>query len=136
MVNMTLDGPATGKAVKRILVVDDSPDQAESLSLLLQLLGHEVRVTFDGPSALKVAEEFVPDIALVDIELPVMNGYEVARSFRAKPRLNKAILVAQTGWGADDDRRRSLEAGFDHHLVKPLSPDILKGLLANASPRD
>ena len=115
--------------LKRILVVDDSLDQAESLSTLLKLFGHEVRVTLDGPSALKVAEEFAPDVALVDIELAGMNGYDVARGLRAQPRTSNAILVAQTGYSGDEDRKRSFEAGFDHHLVKPVLPNVLKDLL-------
>jgi len=121
---------------RRILVVDDNEDQAETLARLLRVLGHEVRVAFDGLSALEAAADLVPDLALVDIGLPGINGFEVARAIRQQPRLRHAVLVAQTGWGQDEDRRRSLEAGFDHHMVKPLDFDALKKILVElpASP--
>jgi two-component system CheB/CheR fusion protein len=115
---------------RRVLVVDDNSDLAQSQARLLQLLGHEVRVANDGPSAVVAAEAFVPDLALVDIGLPGINGYDVARRIREHPDLRHVVLVAQTGWGREEDRRRSREAGFDHHVVKPLELGVLKGLLA------
>jgi CheY-like chemotaxis protein len=109
--------------------VDDNQDQAESLGQLLKLLGHEVRLAFNGPDALDAAGDFHPDVALVDIGLPGMNGYEVARHIREHPQLRDIVLVAQTGWGQEEDRRRSQEAGFDHHFVKPVVPETLEEIL-------
>jgi two-component system CheB/CheR fusion protein len=114
---------------RRILVVDDNPDQAQSLGMLLKLMGHEVRLAYSGPEALQEAAAFVPDVALVDIGLPGMSGYEVARHIRAQPRLSHLVLVAQTGWGQDEDRRRSQEAGFDYHFVKPVTPEAIEEII-------
>jgi PAS domain S-box-containing protein len=113
----------------RILVVDDNVDNAETLGLSLRMVGHTVRVVYDGPSAIEAAAGFVPDVVLLDIGLPGMNGYEVARKIRALPALQNVVLVAQTGWGQQEDRRRSEAAGFQYHLVKPLDPDALQDLL-------
>jgi CheY-like chemotaxis protein len=112
---------------RRILVVDDSQDSAESLALLLELHGHEVRTAFAGPAALETASAFCPDVVLLDIGLPGMDGYEVARRLRAEH--GGCRLIALTGYGRDDDRRRSREAGFDHHLVKPVDLEELTRLL-------
>lgn len=120
-----------GASPRRILVVDDNQDQAETLARLLRVMGHEVRVAFDGLSALAAAADLVPDLALVDIGLPGINGFEVARAIRQQPLLRHAVLVAQTGWGQDEDRRRSIEAGFDHHMVKPLDFDAVRKILAS-----
>ncbi len=114
---------------RRVLVVDDNVDSATTLGMLLELMGHEVRVTHDGESALAAAPEFAPEIVLLDIGLPGMDGYEVARRLRQMPALNGAVLVAQTGWGQEEDRRRSQQAGFQHHLVKPIDPDALNAVL-------
>jgi len=120
----------TGKlAPRRVLVVDDNADQLESLGLLFELMGHEVRMAASGPTALETAAAFHPDIALIDIGLPGMSGYDVARRIREQPELRDVVLVAQTGWGQDDDQRRSREAGFDHHLVKPVKRDTLERLV-------
>ena len=105
---------------RRILVVDDNDDQAHSLGMLLHLLGHETQLAYDGSSAVEAAESFAPDIALIDIGIPGINGYEVARRLREMPHMADTVLVAQTGWGNEDDRARSREAGFNHHLLKPL----------------
>ena len=113
----------------RILVVDDDRDQAESLALLLEKLGHEVRLAHDGASAVTAALEFVPDVAVVDIGLPDIDGYEVARRLRHQPALRETRLIAQTGWGDAEHRRRSAEAGFEQHLVKPVEIDDLQRLL-------
>ncbi|MBS1153599.1 MAG: tmoS [Myxococcaceae bacterium] len=113
----------------RILVVDDNPDSAEALSSLLELMGNEVRAARDGPSALGMLGDFVPDLVLLDIGMPGMSGYDVARTIRKMPRHEKTVLVAQTGWGKPEDRRRSHEAGFDHHLTKPLDLSALERLL-------
>jgi two-component system CheB/CheR fusion protein len=92
-------------------------------------MGHEVRMAASGPTALETAAAFHPDIALIDIGLPGMSGYDVARRIREQPELRDVVLVAQTGWGQDDDQRRSREAGFDHHLVKPVKRDTLERLV-------
>jgi CheY-like chemotaxis protein len=135
--NWTSKPNAKAKAVpRRILVIDDSHDQAKSLGLLLELMGHEVRLEYDGQAGLAAAAEFLPDVALIDIGLPGLSGHEVARRIREDGRLNSIVLVAQTGWGQDEDRRRSQEAGFDHHLVKPIELAVLEGILANLPGRD
>jgi CheY-like chemotaxis protein len=92
-------------------------------------MGNEVRTAHDGPTALGVAAEFAPNVVLLDIGMPGMDGYEVARRMKLMSQLTDTILVAQTGWGQEEDRRRSLEAGFDYHLVKPLDPAELEVLL-------
>jgi two-component system CheB/CheR fusion protein len=114
----------------RVLVVDDSRDAADSLALLLRVWGHEVRVTYDGPGALDAAREFRPDVLLLDLGLPGMTGYAVAEQLRQVPDLGQTILVAVTGHGQEGDRRRSEQAGFRHHLVKPADPNALRQLLA------
>ena len=114
---------------RRILVVDDNIDSAESLGLLLKLMGHEVCTAHDGQGALDAAMTFRPDVVLLDIGLPGMNGYEVATRMKAIPELSKTQLVAQTGWGQEEDRRRSSKAGFAAHLVKPVDQEALKRLL-------
>ena len=117
-------------ARRRVLVVDDNVDAAESLALLLRMAGHEVRVAHDGLAALAAAEADPPDLVFLDIGMPVMDGYEVARRLRRRPGLEDLLLVAMTGWSQEEDRRRSREAGFGHHLVKPVEPDVLYQLLA------
>ena len=117
---------------RRVLVVDDNNDQAESLAFLLNLMGHETRLAHDGEAALEVAADFEPEVALIDIGLPRLNGYEVARRLRQQPRLRNAVLVAQTGWGQESDRARSHEAGFDHHLIKPVAPEVLADIIDTA----
>ncbi len=112
-----------------LLVVDDNMDAAESLALMLRLHGHDVRVAHDGPSALKMANDCRPDMIFLDIGMPVMNGYEVAERLRQQPGMESVRLVALTGWGQQEDRRRSAEAGFDDHFVKPMEPKALEDLL-------
>ena len=101
---------------KRIVVVDDSKMQAASLALLLTQVGYNVRVAHDGPSALKLIAEFLPRVALLDLGLPGMSGYDLARQIRAIAQLKDIVLIAQTGWGREEDRERSRQAGFVHHL--------------------
>jgi CheY-like chemotaxis protein len=115
---------------RRILVADDNRDAVESLRMILELEGHDVRIAFDGEAAVHCAETFVPDVALLDIGMPKATGYEVARHIRAHPWGKGIYLVALTGWGQEDDKRRAREAGFDAHLVKPVAPDALDRLLA------
>ncbi len=119
-------------AARRVLVVDDNADAAETLAALLQVRGYEVRVAGDGPAALAAAPQFRPEVVFLDIGLPGMDGYAVARSLRAAPGGAALRLVALTGYGQEDDRRRSAEAGFDEHLVKPVAPEVLLRSLAAA----
>ncbi|MCE9593791.1 MAG: CHASE3 domain-containing protein [Planctomycetes bacterium] len=112
----------------RILVVDDNRDSAESLRVLLGLQGHETCAVHDGEAAVLKADEFEPELILLDIGLPRMNGHDVARAIRAR-RGTSVMIVAMTGWGQAEDRRRSKEAGFDHHLVKPVDPVLLRKIL-------
>lgn len=114
---------------QRILVVDDNRDGAESLSLLLELMGHEIRTAHDGVEAVEQAAAFAPHVVLLDLGLPKLDGYEAARRIRAMPHGSGILLVALTGWGSDVDRARSRAAGFDHHLVKPVDMAVLRGLL-------
>jgi CheY-like chemotaxis protein len=113
----------------RILVVDDNKDAGDSLSVLLELLGAEVCTVRDGPTALGGLETYRPDVALLDIGMPGMDGYEVARRVREQPANSKITLIALTGWGQEEDRRRSKEAGIDHHLVKPVNMQVLQRIL-------
>jgi len=113
------------QAPTRVLVVDDNRDSADSLAILLRLQGHDVRVAYDGPAALKSIEQDRPQLALVDVGMPGMDGFEVARNVRGDPKFNDVKLVAVTGWGQEKDRRASAAAGFDHHLMKPISLDSL-----------
>ncbi len=113
----------------RILVVDDNADSAESLALLIKFEGHETQVAFDGVSTLDTARLWQPQVVLLDIGLPGMNGYEVARRLRAEPSTKQAVLIALTGYGQEEDRRQSKEAGFDHHLVKPIDIKQLLSLV-------
>jgi CheY-like chemotaxis protein/two-component sensor histidine kinase len=123
------------QVLRRILVVDDNRDQVETTAVLLRLMGDEVRTAENGPDSLQVAAEFRPEVVLVDIGLPGMNGYEVAQRLREQPHLRGSLLIAQTGWGQEDDRRRSEEAGFNHHLVKPVPPETIEKLLASLPPK-
>jgi PAS domain S-box-containing protein len=128
-------GAAAAHQPLRLLVVDDNADAADSLAMLLRLHGHRVAVAHDGPTGLARAAAEPPDAALLDLGMPGMDGLELARQFRADPALRGVVLVALTGWGQDADRRRSREAGFDDHLVKPVEPDALRKLLAGVRPR-
>jgi PAS domain S-box-containing protein len=118
---------------RRVLVVDDNRDSAESLALLLSLQGHEIRCAHSGAEALEVASEFRPQMVLLDIGMPHMNGYEVAARIRAQTGGREIMLVAVTGWGQTEDKRRASEAGFDQHLVKPIGPQDLAKLFADSS---
>ncbi|MBP3955537.1 response regulator [Gemmata sp. G18] len=115
---------------RRVLVVDDNADAADSLSELLALSGHKTETAQSGPEALRAAARFRPELVFLDIGLPGMDGYEVARTLRAAPGSRATVLVALTGWGTEEDRKRSAEAGFDFHLTKPVETEQLEGLLA------
>jgi PAS domain S-box-containing protein len=114
----------------RLMVVDDNKDAAMSLVVLLRLLGNEVQVAYDGPTALALAASYRPDFVFLDIGMPGMDGFEVARRMRQHPGLEEVVLAALTGWGQEDDRRRTAEAGFNFHLVKPPELKVVEGLLA------
>jgi PAS domain S-box-containing protein len=122
---------ATSLLAQRVLIVDDNRDAADLLGLMLEALRTDFRVAYDGLEALRMAGEFRPDVILLDIGLPGMNGYDVARAIRAEPWGKGMTLVAITGWGQEEDRRRSREAGFDEHLVKPVPPVAIAQLLAS-----
>jgi CheY-like chemotaxis protein len=113
----------------RVLVVEDHADTAASMAVLLRIHGHEVEVAPDGPSALRIAEDRPPDVALLDIGLPGLNGWHVARRLRERAAGKKQLLIAVTGYGQEEDRRRSLEAGIHLHLLKPVDPEDLEKLL-------
>lgn len=115
----------------RILVSDDNRDAAESLAALLRMIGHEVRIAYDGVEAVGLAKEYRPDAVVLDIGMPKMNGYDVARKLRAEPIGKDMTIIALSGWAKEEDKRRSHEAGIDHHLVKPLEPATLLRLLAS-----
>jgi CheY-like chemotaxis protein len=122
------DRSGAGRAL-RVLIVEDNVDAAESLQMLLELLGHRVDVAHDGPTALDFARAHGPEMMLVDIGLPEMDGYEVARRLRADPAVPSLVLVALTGYGRDEDRRQALAAGFDHHLAKPVDLAKLQNVM-------
>lgn len=126
--------PEDATAFGRILVVDDNIDAADTLAMLLRLLGAEVEIARDGPGALAMHAAFRPEVVLLDIGLPGMDGLEVARRIRAEHGRDQVVLIALTGWGQEEDLRRSREAGMDHHLVKPVSFDTLERLLAGLRP--
>ncbi len=117
----------------RILVVDDSVDGAEMLATALTAKGYDTRVAHDAPSALRIASEFRPAVGFLDIGLPVMDGYELAAHLRELPELNGMKLIALTGYGQESDRRKSREAGFDHHLVKPVDFTAVESVLAECN---
>jgi CheY-like chemotaxis protein len=116
---------------QRVLIVDDNRDAAESLSRVLQMLGADVRVAHDGPEALEAFRSYQPAVVLLDIGMLGMDGYEVARRLRADFPDRRVALVAMTGWGQEEDRRRAREAGFDHHLTKPADMTALQTLLVS-----
>jgi CheY-like chemotaxis protein len=117
---------------RKVVIVDDNRDAAETLTRLLSMMGHEVHAAFDGHQALRLIAELKPDVALIDIGLPGMNGYEVAGKIREQSVLDQVRLVAYSGYAQDDDRRRSREAGFDEHVAKPLDATALNALISAA----
>jgi CheY-like chemotaxis protein len=125
-------GDLDAKGLK-VLVVDDNIDAAETLAMVLEMGGSRIHTVHDGLSVLQAARDFDPDVVLLDIGLPGMSGYEVAEQLRREPRFRDTLLVAITGWGAEQDRRRAHQAGFDHHLTKPVDLAALEPLLRDAS---
>jgi len=128
--------PGTAKAERprRVLVVDDNVDVTDTLTEVLEMIGHETRDAHDGPTALAIAQEFRPDVVLLDIGLPEMSGYEVAQRLRAQPGGKELMIVALT-WGQQADLARTSESGFDHHLVKPAGLEALRELIGDARGR-
>ncbi len=115
--------------------MDDNQDAANSLAMLLRMKGHDVRTAYDGLEAVDAAATHKPEIVLLDVGLPRLNGFDVARRIRKAENHGHVILVALTGWGHDEDRRRSKEAGFDHHMVKPADPAALDRVLESLASR-
>jgi CheY-like chemotaxis protein/nitrogen-specific signal transduction histidine kinase len=128
-----LDAPKPNSRCLKVLVVDDNKDAAKSLATVLRLWGHEVRTAYDGMAALELAKGDCPDLVFLDIGIPLMDGYQVARQLRAEDDLKGSLLIALTGYGQEDDRRRSQEAGFDLHLTKPLGAEQLQQVLSMPS---
>jgi PAS domain S-box-containing protein len=122
--------PTAPTSALRLLIVDDNKDGADSLAMMLKIMGNETHTAYDGQEGVEMAMHYRPDVALFDIGLPKLNGYEACRRIRKQPGGNDIILIAVTGWGQDEDRRRSHEAGFDHHMIKPVDPTVLMKLLA------
>jgi CheY-like chemotaxis protein len=116
----------------RVLVIDDNRDAAASLAMVLTLMGNETRAAHDGPQGVELAEAFRPEVIVLDIGLPKLNGYDVCRQIRERPWARDVLIIAATGWGQEADRRRSKEAGFDHHLVKPVDVAELVRLMRDA----
>lgn len=127
--------PAPTPRRAQLLVVEDHPDVAEGMVTLLELLGHDVRLASDGEAALSLAHARPPEAMLIDIGLPGMDGYEVARRLRADPALTGVLLIALTGYGRLEDKQRAFAAGFDHHLTKPVELQQLNALLASLPAR-
>ncbi len=125
---METSGRPSG-ARRKVLVVDDNRDSAETVAKLLEIMGHQVRTARDGFEALDATKQFAPEVVLLDIGLPGLDGYELARQLREQPDFGSRVLVALTGYGQEEDRRRSKEAGFDFHLVKPVDPETLLALI-------
>ena len=115
---------------RRVLVVDDNRDAAASLAMILKMMGHEVRSANDGEAAVALAAEYRPRLVLMDLGMPKVDGYEAARRMRAQSWGAELFLVALTGWGTEEDRRRTQDAGFDSHLVKPIDMGILRKVIA------
>lgn len=119
---------------ERILVVDDDPDSAESLAKLIQLMGYEAKAVYRGSQAIEEVGSFLPDMALIDIGMPDLNGYETVERIRQKRGSAHMILVAVTGWSRDEDKRRAYESGFDLHVAKPMDEKTLRELLGLLNP--
>jgi two-component system CheB/CheR fusion protein len=131
---MTTPSGNPAVSAHRVLVVDDNADAANSLAMLLQRLRQDVRTAYNGADALAEADHFGPQVVFLDLGLPDLGGYEVARRLRTRPALKGALLVALTGFGEEETRQRAEDAGFDRHLVKPVELEVIQGLLAQVRP--
>jgi len=136
VVAQPLPAQAHAPGARRVLIVDDNVDAAETLVMMLQLLGQTTRQTHDGKAALEAAAQFEPQIVVMDIGLPGLSGYDVVRRMRGELGMRDVYIVALSGYGSEEDRRKSIEAGFDIHFVKPLDPSALPQILAAAACRD
>lgn len=116
----------------RVLIIEDNKDAADSLRMLLELSGHEVRVAYTGPDGVKAAEDWRPEFVLCDIGLPGLDGYGVAAELHKRSLADKALLIAITGYGTEEDRNKAFKAGFQHHFTKPADPFLLMQMLENA----
>ena len=116
-----------------MLLADDNVDAADTMSAVLQMSGHEVKTVYSGSEVLQAAVQFAPDVMLLDIGMPGMSGYQVAQQLRTDARFDQTLLVALTGWGSENDRTLALQAGFDHHLTKPVDHLALNSLLRRAA---
>jgi CheY-like chemotaxis protein len=125
---MTVAGQ-TGRPARRVLVVDDNQPSAQSLAWVMEANGYEVKACFDGKSAVQAAHDFHPDVVLLDLGMPVMDGYEVCRRLREDRTLADTLVIAQTGWGGEAERRRTAAVGFNHHMTKPLDFTVLLALI-------
>ncbi len=114
----------------RVLVVDDNEASARTILWTMEMLGHTAQMAHDGETAIALAKSFHPDVVFLDIGIPLMNGYEICEAMRLEPTLQNTVFIAQTGWGQKEHRERSKEAGFDHHLVKPLNIEVLQNILS------
>jgi len=113
----------------RILVIDDNENCAKIMMWTMEIFGHTVEMATDGPTAIELAKSFRPNVVLLDIGLPEMNGYEICQAMKKEPALQNTVFIAQTGWGQQEHRERTKEAGFDHHLVKPVDMKALTNIL-------
>jgi CheY-like chemotaxis protein/two-component sensor histidine kinase len=130
------DTRATEPAMEfRVLVIDDNHDAADSLSFMLRLMGHQTRTAYDGVAGIAAALSFRPHVVLLDLGMPGLDGYEVARCIRAQPWGDRPVIVAVTGWGQDDAKRRSRTAGFDRHFIKPVGPEAFRELFSSVAER-
>lgn len=129
----TRDSPDEDATALRILIVDDNRDGADSMAMMLKMMGHQISTAYDGEDAVETAARVAPDVILLDIGLPKLNGYEACRRIRSTRAGKDMVIIAQTGWGQEEDRQRTRDAGFDHHLVKPVEAQDLLKLLASLS---
>jgi len=129
----SVNASAAGGSKRRVLVVDDLKDSADALALMLEMDGHEVRTAYDGAEAARAALEFQAEVVLLDIGMPILNGYDAARRIREQCGSQEVVLIAITGWGHEENRRRTKEAGFDLHLVKPVEPALLRRAMASVA---
>jgi len=125
----------TPETRQRVLVVDDNKDSAQTLAMMLKIMGNDIRTAHDGLEAVEKAQEYLPNVILLDLGMPKLNGYDVCRRIREEAWGSSMVIIALTGWGQAEDRQRTKEAGFDHHLVKPVDVAKLQELLGEAAKR-
>jgi CheY-like chemotaxis protein len=126
--------PPVAKAGRRVLIIEDGADAAESLCMLLGMAGHQTKAAHSGPEGVRMAAEWLPEVVVSDLGLPGFDGYEVAQRVRRLPGMERVLLIALTGYGSEEDRRKGREAGFHHHLVKPAQPEDIERMVAGTLP--